>query len=304
MIEVRRRRMQVYWDEGGRARADLVEDVPCPLCGGSELEPLFVKEGFRFVCCATCSLVHVNPRLRADAVVDVYTDESYSEIIERLVASSNDYRTQRFGEERMDIVERFGPGGGRLLDVGCTTGFQLEAAERRGWEALGVEANPYAAEVAANKGLRVTAGTVEDSDYEAGTFDAVTIFDVIEHLPAPLEVLRKVKTLLRPGGTVFVYTPNWDCAERLLMGEHCHFIWGTNHLAYFTIDTLADALDRCGFDVVHYETQGLDIEDLIWWLEHQRSYDTAFLRDFREQLQFLCNAGDRGKNLRMYAVAR
>jgi 2-polyprenyl-3-methyl-5-hydroxy-6-metoxy-1,4-benzoquinol methylase len=303
MVEIRRERMRVYWDEHGKARSELVEHTACPLCDADEPVGLFEKEGFRFVSCAACTLVYVDPRLRPEAVEDVYKDASYSEIIERLVASSNDYRAQRFGEERMDIVERFAPGGRRLLDVGCTTGFFLEAAERRGWEAHGVETNPYAAEVAAAKGLRVTTGTIEESAYEPGSFDAITIFDVIEHLPAPLDVLRKARTLLRPGGSVFVYTPNWNCAERLLMGEECHFIWGTNHLVYFTVETLADAFRRGGFEVVHHETQGLDVEDLLWWLEHNGSYDTAFLRDYRHQLQFLFNVGDYGKNLRMYATA-
>jgi 2-polyprenyl-3-methyl-5-hydroxy-6-metoxy-1,4-benzoquinol methylase len=300
MVEIRRDRMKHYLDERGRVRPELVEHVPCPLCGADEPQELFEKEGFRFVSCARCTLVYVESQLRPDAYEDVYRDRSYSEIIRSLVEASNDYRRVRFGAERMDIVERFAPSGRRLLDVGCTTGFLLEEAEARGWEAHGVEANPYAADVARGKGLRVENGTVESASYPQGSFDAVTIFDVIEHVREPVRVLAKAAELLVPGGHVFVYTPNWDCAERLLMGSECHFIWGTNHLVYFTAETLSRALTAAGFEVAHEETQGLDIEDVLWWLDSSGRYDTAFLRDFRHELQFLCNAGGFGKNLRMY----
>lgn len=227
MVEIRRQRMQHYLDEEGQVRSELVERIPCPLCNRDNYQELFTKEGFHFVQCEECNLVFVNPQIKADAVVDLYKDKSYSEIIESLVASSNDYRKQRFGEERMDIVGRFVPDQGsqrRLLDVGCATGFFLEAARERGWEVYGIEANPYAAEVALKKGLQVQNTTIEAADYHTAFFDAVTIFEVIEHVRDPLSILVKTHELLRPGGMLFVYTPNFDCAERLIMGSECHFI--------------------------------------------------------------------------------
>ena len=117
----------------------------------------------------------------------------------------------------------------------------------------------------------------------------------------PLSILVKTHELLRSGRMLFVYTPTFDCAERLIMGSECHFIWGTNPLVYFTVETLQRALARAGFDVVHYETQGLDVEDMIWWFEHTGKYEADILKEFRHELQFLFNAGDWGKNLRMYA---
>ena len=135
MVEIRKQRMQHYLDEEGEVRAELVEHISCLLCSRDEYHQLFTKEGFHFVQYKECNLVFVNPQIRADAVVDLYKDKSYSEIIENLVAASKDYRKQRFGEQRMDIVERFVSDQGsqrRLLDVGCTTGFFLEAARGRG----------------------------------------------------------------------------------------------------------------------------------------------------------------------------
>ena len=270
--------MAHYVDETGILRPELVEEVPCLLCGSDEPQRLFEKEGFTFVQCGACDFVYVNPQLREDAVRDFYEDADHSTLIERLVASSNDYRKERFGKERLDIVESFAKQvPGRLLDVGCTTGFFLEAAAERGWDAHGMELNPYAAQVALAKGLQVRQEMIEEADYEPESFDAVTIFDVVEHVRKPVEMLEKVASLLRPDGVVLLYTPNWDSAERLLLGEACHFIWATNHLGYFTPKTLASALERAGFEVEWHETRGLDFEDALWYFEEHGTYDMEFV---------------------------
>ena len=301
MKETRAEHTQVYLGDDHQVRPELVEEISCPLCAGNDHGELFEKEGFRFVECRGCSMVFVNPQLREEAYENVYKDQSYSDIIKNLVASSNDYRKQRFGVERLDIVEKFtGVQGGKLLDIGCTTGFILEEAKSRGWDAYGVEANPYAAEVARQKGLNVENVTVENASFPSGQFDAVTAFDVIEHVRTPLPILEKACDLLKPGGMLFLYVPNWDSASRLIMGPEAHFIWGTHHMTYFTVDTLGQALETAGFEFVHHETQGLDIEDIIWWCGNEAGHDTTFLEAYRNQLQFLCNAGDWGKNLRMY----
>jgi 2-polyprenyl-3-methyl-5-hydroxy-6-metoxy-1,4-benzoquinol methylase len=300
MVESRGERMAHYVDGTGALRPELVEEVPCLLCGADEPQRLFEKEGFTFVQCGPCDFIYVNPQLREDAVRDFYEDEDHSTLIEQLVASSNDYRKERFGKERLDIVESFAKRApGRLLDVGCTTGFFLEAAAERGWDAHGMELNPYAAQVALAKGLQVRQQMIEEADYEPESFDAVTIFDVVEHVRKPVEMLEKVASLLRPGGVVLLYTPNWDCAERLLLGEDCHFIWATNHLGYFTPKTLGTALERAGFEVEWHETRGLDFEDALWYFEEHGTYDMEFVKRFRHELQFLADAAGHGKNLRM-----
>lgn len=305
MVEIRRERMRFYRDGEGRLREEVVERVPCPVCGEAPCDAEFEKEGFTFVRCRACGLVYVNPCLKDELVTQVYKHQSYSDIMRSLMEPSAAYRRERFGVERVQILNRFvratNRPGRRLVDVGCATGFFLEAAAADGWDACGVESNPYQADFARKRGLNVRNETIEESSFEEGSFDAVTMFEVIEHVKRPMRVLEKARALLRPGGMVFVYTPNFDCAERLLVGTEAHFIWGSNHLTYFTADTLRGALERAGFSVEHAETQGLDVEDTIWHFEHAGTHDMGFARAFRHELQFLFNAGGWGKNLRMYA---
>ena len=219
------------------------------------------------------------------------------------MAPSHAYRRERFGGERVGIIDRFTPAGGqrRLLDVGCATGFFLEAARTAGWTVQGIESNPYQVDFARRNGLDVRHETIEETTLPAASFDAITLFEVIEHVRQPVAILEKVAELLRPGGMAFIYTPNFECAERFFMGTDAHFIWGSNHLTYFTVDTLRQALERVGLVVEHWETQGLDVDDTVWYFQHTGKYDVKFLQDFRHQLQFMINASGWGKNLRMYA---
>jgi 2-polyprenyl-3-methyl-5-hydroxy-6-metoxy-1,4-benzoquinol methylase len=305
MVEIRRERMRAYVDTFGNVLPDLVENVPCPVCGSERFSVEFHKEGFQFVKCSECALVYVNPCLKDEHVRQVYKHQSYSDLTKALMEPSDAYRRERFGKERVSIVNRFlrpdSRAGMRLLDVGCATGFFVQAARDDGWEASGVESNPFQAAFAQNAGLDVRNETIEETSFPDGTFDAVTLFEVIEHVKQPMAILRKAHRLLRPGGMVFLYTPNFDCASRLIMGLDSHFIWGSNHLTYFTIPTLATALERVGFHVEHSETQGLDIEDMIWFFEETERHSMTFARSFRHELQFLINSSGWGKNIRMYA---
>ncbi|MDQ3070671.1 MAG: class I SAM-dependent methyltransferase [Acidobacteriota bacterium] len=308
MVEIRDVRMKTYLGPDGKLKPELVEEVPCPVCDSRVSTPEFEKEGFQFVKCSDCGLTYVNPALKDEHVRQVYKHQSYTDILTALSEPSDVYRRERFGKERVAIVNRFTgrkPGErARLLDVGCASGFFVAAAQDDGWDAHGIESNPYIAEFARKQGLNVLTETIEETSLPAASFRAVSLFEVIEHVTQPMPILRKVHDLLEPGGMIFLYTPNFHSAERLMLGNAAHYIWGANHLTYFTADSLASALDRAGFDVVHSETQGLDIEDVIWHFEHHGQYDMAFARAFRDELQFLINASGWGKNLRMYARKR
>ena len=140
---------------------------------------------------------------------------------------------------------------GRVLDVGCATGFFLEVASDAGWEAHGVELSPFAAKVAQRKfGSRIFNGTLEQATFPDGYFDLVTLSDLIEHVPDPDGFLDEVRRILKPGGCVMVVTPNVQSVSALLMGK----LWShykAEHLLYFTPHTLRTLLERHGFTTMH-----------------------------------------------------
>lgn len=140
---------------------------------------------------------------------------------------------------------------GRLLDVGCGPGFLLEAARGRGWEVLGLDPSRFAAEhVARTFGLPVVCSTLAEAALEAASFDAVTLIHSLEHLPDPVAALTEAARLLRPGGVVFVETPNSACDDHALFGREWPLLNPKEHICIFDPPTLARAMGLAGLRVL------------------------------------------------------
>lgn len=128
------------------------------------------------------------------------------------------------------------------------------------------------------------------------------MYDVLEHLINPGEIIMLVNSLLVDHGCIFIYVPNYQSASTHLLGiENAHFIWRTHHLTYFTPPTLKLFLKKNGFKILFWETQGLDVEDWLWYLREKTENDTKLIERHKFYLQFVINASGYGKNLRMYA---
>jgi SAM-dependent methyltransferase len=177
----------------------------------------------------------------------------------------------------------------------------VEAARDAGWDAVGIDLNPSAIEFGRNRGLDLRVAALEDAGFEKNSLDAVSLFDVLEHLLEPNRILDAVIELLVPGGILFLYVPNYDSASRLLMGANAHFIWPTHHLNYYTPSTIRDLMTRHRLSPEYVVTEGLDIEDYRWYRREVLGKSDDGLAEIGDVLQFLVNAGCYGKNLRVIA---
>lgn len=288
----------------GRIPDELLSPRACPTCGGTEARPELEKDHMQVVRCAACDLVYVAPTFDEAHYRQVYASEEYQEIVRDLGIRSHEYRVQRFGAERVDLMARhLSMARPRYLDVGCSTGFVVEAARDRGWDAVGLDLNPSAIEFGRSRGLDVRAVAIEDAGFAPGSFDAVSLFDVLEHVLDPVRTLHACTRLLVPGGIVFLYVPNYDSASRLLMGKDAHFIWPTHHLNYYTPTTIRDLMRREGLRTEYVATEGLDVADYLWYRREVQGKDDGGLAEIADVLQFLVNAGAYGKNLRVIARA-
>ena len=286
----------------GRIPEALLTPRACPTCGSPDARHELDKDHMRLVRCAACDLVYVNPTFDEAHYREVYASEDYQEIVRELGIASHEYRVERFGRERVELMARHLPvERPRYLDVGCSTGFVVEAARAAGWDAIGTDLNPSAIEFGRTRGLDLRAVALEDGGFEEGSFDAVSLFDVLEHLFDPIATLRACVRLLKPGGIVFMYVPNYDSASRFLMGKDAHFIWPTHHLNYYTPVTLRDLMTRQGLETVYVATEGLDLVDYLWHRRHVLGKEDGGIEEIADQLQFFVNAGAYGKNLRLIA---
>jgi 2-polyprenyl-3-methyl-5-hydroxy-6-metoxy-1,4-benzoquinol methylase len=286
----------------GRIPEDLLTERPCPTCGSQEFALELEKDHMRLVRCRACALVYVSPTFDEAHYKKVYASQEYQDIVRDLGINSHAYRVERFGTERVGLMARhLTVDRPRYLDVGCSTGFVVEAARDAGWEAIGIDLNPSAIDYGRSRGLDLRTVALEDAGFPGGSFDAVSLFDVLEHLLDPVRTLRACTRLLKPGGIVFLYVPNYDSASRVLMGKNAHFIWPTHHLNYYTPETIRELMTREGLATAYVATEGLDVVDYLWYRREVLGKNDAGVEEIADVLQFFVNAGAYGKNLRIIA---
>jgi SAM-dependent methyltransferase len=217
--------------------------VTCVACGAGSLRPHFSVKGDAgahglipttdrfgvalgdFVRCDACGHLQLETMPTLDLAGTASDDYELEEEGQRITARA-----------ALDQIERHAHG--RLLDYGCWVGFLGSEAIARGWDVVGVEPSRWAAERARSRGIEV----VEEP---GGTFDAVLLGDVIEHLPEPAAVLEFV----RPGGVVWIATPDAGSRVARLLGKRWWSVIPT-HVHLFTRPSLKALLDRNGFEVL------------------------------------------------------
>lgn len=153
-------------------------------------------------------------------------------------------------EYHMRHLPRLPPGGGRVLDLGCGGGEFLLRARACGWQVTGVEPDPTAAERCRRAGLDVLVGGIDSLEGEASVFDVITGSHVIEHVHMPGAVLQACWRLLKPGGRLWLQTPNANSIGHAVFGPHWRGLEAPRHLVIFTAGSLTGAVQAAGFEDV------------------------------------------------------
>ncbi len=229
------------------------EEVACNLCGSRDRDFLFLTPE-RIVRCRRCGLMYCNPRLDARSRQAIYSkdyfvlDEGAGGIDYKAYANyiSEEPVITRSMARRMKQVERFAHSRGRVLDVGCATGFSLIAAGHRGWQAEGIECSEFCVEYARSRGLTVHQGSLRDYPGTAGSMDAITMWDYLEHSPDPLADLQTCRSLLKPGGVILLSIPNVDSWSYRLLGQKWIGFKNIEHLYFFSRDTMGRLARQAG----------------------------------------------------------
>lgn len=301
LIENRNHNLKPFLKEGSISQ-DFLEGRACPLCKGDKPDHVLKKDGFNIVKCQECGLVYVSEILFEKFYDDTYSSEKYAAVVAQLGFDSHLYRKERFGMERVSKLAQYWNEAKlpSLLDVGCSTGFVVDAANDFGWDARGIDLNTHAVEYGKkNYNLRLSSENFFDID---DRFDFIGMYDVLEHVTNPAAFLQRAFDRLNGNGFLHIYVPNWDSASRYVLEDKAHFIWPSHHLTYFTPDTLSRMVQSIGFEVIEMETEGLDFFD-IHWMSQEGLLEEKF--EVSEQIlnviQFLTNAGGHGKNLRCIA---
>ena len=226
----------------------------CPVCEGQRQVRVVEHNGLHVVRCPVCGQQFVWP-VPSDTQLAAIYDQAYYQGSHRSVGFS-DYNGLTGARERMfrrhlRRLERYRRPG-RVLDVGCATGDFLKAAQRHGWEAVGVDPSP-AREHALAAGLPIVGRTIDDADVDTQSIDLVTFWDVLEHLQDPVQALRRAAALLVPDGIVAATVPNAGSAVAKISGRRWFgYKTAGEHLQFFTASTVRRAFQSAGFEVVEH----------------------------------------------------
>lgn len=197
----------------GANRKTLVSN-PCPVCQGWEAGPVASRDRYgkplTTVVCERCGLLRTDP-MPAEADLAAFYALSYRQTYKgvRRPKPKHIYRAAVLAAGRIARLRSVLPPPQRLLDAGSGSGEFCFLAQTEGYHVTGVEADPEFAEHARTEyGVDVVTATVASAEFSAGSFDAVTMFHVLEHLPDPVKVLQAIGEWTKPGGVLFVEVPN------------------------------------------------------------------------------------------------
>lgn len=261
---------------------DILEEIPCNLCETDNYTIVYesryenqtaedLKEKFKssgdetlidqVVRCKNCGLIYTNPRIKADLII-----KGYSEGADENFASQAHARERTF-ERCLDTIEKATKGKrGKILDVGTATGSFLYVAKKRGWIVDGLEPNKWLCDWAKEHyDLPIKQKTIFEQHYPTETFDVITLWDVLEHVPDPTKVLQECNRILKKEGILVINYPDTGTWIAKLMGRKWVFLLSV-HLYYFTPTTMRKMLEKTGLSIVlkkpHF--QSLELGYLMW----------------------------------------
>lgn len=263
-------------------------DASCTICRDDRSRPAYTVDGHRIVRCSTCTHLYVSPRPDMDDVVSIYGADYFENPAFQACDHDAYFGYMDYLSDRGNIQLRLRQvlahveslhAPGRLLDIGCGPGLFVEVGDANGWDSWGVDLNEHAVEWAqANVSSQVRVGTVSVLDADDGSFDCVTMFDVIEHLADPRADLLEVWRAMKPGGILVVVTPDAGAPmSRALGSRWLEMKRAPEHLQFFTVPGIGELLDLAGFTPIEWHSIG-KITTLRNILADMRFYADGFFR--------------------------
>ena len=240
----------------------------CLACGSTQVHPLAMRyewqmTSFPAAQCGRCGMRFLDVQPVGETLSRMYSAE-YFEVDFRCGRSdTNSFDESAFKAENDGLLARFAPyrGAGRLLEVGCASGWLLKHAADRGWQTTGVELSAEAVAHARGLGVPVLQGALEDVTLPEGAFDLVYMGDVLEHVPDCRDTAARVAKLLAPGGHFFLRGPITTHSLARALALRAYGVAGRTivlreppyHLWEFTPRSLAALMRTVGLEVVLME---------------------------------------------------
>jgi len=213
-------------------------------CSG---ESITEKDGRKIILCRKCGYKHVFP---------MYTEEELEKYYEDVYAEST---PSYLWLEKVYNIKKWKKSGS-ILDIGCWEGIQLESFLKEGWQCTGIELNKRAASVAESIGIEVYQISIQNffEKFSEKKWDVINIAYILEHIPNPLEFLKRLKCHLKKQGIIIVEVPNDFSPFQLAYIKKYkiapYWIALPDHVNYFSKEELNNLMVQAGWKVIHAET--------------------------------------------------
>jgi 2-polyprenyl-3-methyl-5-hydroxy-6-metoxy-1,4-benzoquinol methylase len=195
------------------------------------------------------------PEIPIDELRSNHDEEYFEHYSDGRSYDAQGRQRQREARIRLRWMRFHGARSGRLLEVGVARGDFLAEAQRAGFEPLGIEPEPGAAEVAKRRsGVEVMVGWAEEVELPSAAFDVVCLWHVLEHIPEPRPVLEALLASLRPGGLLFCEVPNAGGALARAQGDRWAYLDPGHHVGFFDPGSLLRAFAVSGYEGIVTET--------------------------------------------------
>ena len=268
------------------AKAEPSVGAPCFLCGSVEPRiPLWRDRTTNWLRsrCPGCSMISVSPLPPVNAVQAMYMGverqnhslrKQYKEGLNQVLQMSETASRRLPLMQDISVWDGFDwmafesslSNGKRCLDIGCSAGNAVKVLSNCGWQAEGIDLDAEAVCYGQERGLPLRIGSLEDFAGDPQSYHLITLIDVIEHLPDPVDCLRRCFTWLVPGGLIFIKTPCADSLPHRFVGNA--WLESSEHLHFFSRRTMMQLLERTGFQIVKFkQTQEAPtnfLHDKIW----------------------------------------
>ncbi len=225
----------------------------CPVCGCDEPENRFENRiGYGYATCPNDGTVYMDPVPSEDTLQRLYNGPAEEQ---SLIAPAGKVIGTK--EAEYDWIRKHLPCRGErptILDVGCSMGGFLQTASRD-FDPHGVDLNASMAARARELGFDVITGRIQDVPGE-GRFDLITMIQFLEHIVEPSQLIAETHRLLKPGGHVYISTPNIGSACYEFLGKHHSGLKSFKHVSNFTKGSLTALLENAGFELVAHDFYG------------------------------------------------
>ncbi len=203
---------------------------------------------FQYVQCKNCGLVYMNPQIAPECISRFYPDD-YAPHQAGSASTNKNYKKPDLPKTILDTLNS----QSSILDIGCGNGeFLNRVRQFCNCRVSGVDTSENAVLCAKKQyGLDVFHGEITSAPFEEKSFDLITAWSCIEHMNNPAQALKKMFALCKPGGYLFIKTPNYDSFAAKLFKDKWYHLDCPRHLYIFSPSAITTLLEKCGFDVVN-----------------------------------------------------